>query len=63
MGQLLFILQIVVPVLLFLATVLILQVFTYLDWRICAIIGIFVALFDVFVIMPFTEKSAQDSIK
>ncbi len=60
-GRLLFVLRIVVPIFLFLATILALQILTDLSWVICAVIGLFVGLLDVFVIMPYTEKSIQDS--
>jgi len=62
-GRLLLLLRIVVPILLFVATVLILQAFTNLHWIACAVLGVIAALLDVFVIMPFTERSAQNSIE
>ena len=62
-GHLLIILRIITPILLCLATVFLLQVFTNFNWMICAFFGILAALSDVLIIMPYTEKSVQKSLE
>jgi len=62
-GHLIIALRIAVPILLFGATVMILQVFTNLSWEACAILGLFAALLDVFVIAPYSDKKISDMVE
>jgi len=62
-GHLLLGLRIIVPILLFGATVLVLQLFTNFRWEVCAILGLFAALLDVFVIAPYSEGSVSDMVE
>jgi len=60
-GHLLFILRIIVPVLLFIVTMLILRTFTGFNWIVCIVLGAFVASLDVLIFMPYAVKSVQKS--